>query len=88
MKGPQLLSSASGRIRSRMGGCFLGSHAVFRGHDLHRDLKDMDWLELHLFGITGRRFSREQLRVSLDLPGRKLHVRVCGGPSGTVAFSV
>ena len=63
MKGPQLLSSASGRIRSRMGGCFLGSHAVFRGHDLHRDLKDMDWLELHLFGITGRRFSREQLRV-------------------------
>lgn len=63
MNGPQLLAESAGRIRSRMGGCVLGSHTVFRGHDLHRELKDMDWLELQVFGITGRRFSRAQLRV-------------------------
>ena len=63
MKGPSLLDESAGRLKSHMGGCFLGSHAVFRGHDLHRDLQDMDWLELNVFGITGRRFSAEQLRV-------------------------
>lgn len=63
MKGPHLLDRSAGRVDSRMGGCFLGSHAIFRGHDLHRELSDMDWLELHVFGITGRRFSREQIRV-------------------------
>lgn len=63
MKGPDFLQSQAGHIESRMGGCFLGSHAVFRGHDLHRDLKQMDWLELHVFGITGRRFSAAQLRL-------------------------
>ena len=36
---------------------------VFRGHDLHTDLKDMDWIELYVFGITGRRFSPAQLRL-------------------------
>lgn len=63
MKRNSLLEQAAGRVSSRVGGCVVGSHAVFRGHDLHRDLKDMDWLELNVFGITGRRFSPEQLRV-------------------------
>lgn len=63
MNGPQALTESVGHIKSRMGGCVLGSHTVFRGQDLHRDLKDMDWLELQVFGITGRRFSREQMRA-------------------------
>lgn len=36
---------------------------MFRGHDLHADLKDMDWIELYAFGITGRRFSSQQTTV-------------------------
>jgi hypothetical protein len=46
-----------------MGACFPGERAVFRGHDLHRELKDLDWIELYVFGITGRRFTPEQLRL-------------------------
>lgn len=63
MKRGQLLQEAAGRIRTRMGAAFVGSRAVFRGHDLHADLKDMDWVELYVFGITGRRFSKNQLRL-------------------------
>ena len=59
----QLLADAVGRIRTRMGACFVGNRAVFRGHDLHADLRDMDWVELYAFGITGRRFTPAQLRM-------------------------
>ncbi len=53
----------AGGLKSRMGAFFPGSHVIFRGHDLHAELKDMDWLELYVFGITGRRFSPQQLRL-------------------------
>lgn len=62
-KGPDLLDEHVGVLKSRMGTFFPGSHVVFRGQDLHRDLKDMEWLEFYLFGITGRRFSPEQRRL-------------------------
>jgi hypothetical protein len=61
--GKKLLQENVGVWKSRMGAAYPGSHAIFRGHDLHKDLKDMDWVELYVFGITGRRFSREQLRL-------------------------
>lgn len=63
MSGPDSLRERVGRLRTRMGAFFPGSHVVFRGHDLHAELKDMDWLELYVFGITGRRFSAPQLRL-------------------------
>jgi len=63
MNGPELLRANVGRIRSRVGGAFLASHAVFRGKDLHAELGDAGWLDLYLFGITGRRFSAPQLRL-------------------------
>lgn len=50
-------------IRSRVGAFFPGSHVIFRGHDLHAALKDMDWLELYVFGICGRRHTPQQLRL-------------------------
>lgn len=62
-KGPELLQEHVGRLTSRMGTFYAGSNVIFRGRDLHADLKDMDWVELYVFGITGRHFSREQLRV-------------------------
>ncbi|MDO8989895.1 MAG: hypothetical protein Q7U91_09700 [Sideroxyarcus sp.] len=62
-KGPNLLHDNVGVLKSRMGTFYPGSHVIFRGHDLHTDLKDMDWVELYVFGITGRRFTKEQLRL-------------------------
>jgi len=46
-----------------MGACFPGSHAIFRSHNLHTELKELSWFELYLFGITGRRFSADQLEL-------------------------
>ena len=63
MKGPRLLEQQVGRLATRMGAVFPGERAVFRGLDLHASLKDLDWLELYLFGITGRRFAPQQMRV-------------------------
>ncbi|MDP2786145.1 MAG: citrate/2-methylcitrate synthase [Sulfurimicrobium sp.] len=63
MKGPQLLEQQVGRLVTSAGAFFPGERAVFRGHDLHASLKDLDWLELYLFGITGRRYTPQQMRV-------------------------
>ncbi|MFP5394246.1 MAG: citryl-CoA lyase [Gammaproteobacteria bacterium] len=63
MKGPDLLAAHHGRIRTAMGACYPGSHAVFRGHDLHGELADLDWVELFVFGITGRRLTPAQKRM-------------------------
>lgn len=66
-KGFKPLEDNVGVLKSRMGTFFPGSHVIFRGHDLHTQLKDMDWLELYVFGITGRRFSKQQLRLMHSL---------------------
>lgn len=61
--GPDFLLKHVDRLKTRMGAFFVGSRAVFRGRDLHADLKDMGWAELYIFGVTGRRFSTEQVRL-------------------------
>jgi hypothetical protein len=61
--GPQLLEEYVGRLVTSAGAFFPGERAVFRGHDLHASLKDMDWLELYLFGITGRRYTPQKMKV-------------------------
>lgn len=63
MNGPALLQAHAGVLRTRVGACWPGSRAVFRGHDLHQDLCDIDWLELYVFGITGRRFSVQEIKL-------------------------
>src|SRR6478672_6176821 len=60
---PNILSKNVGSMKSRMGTFFPGSHVIFRGHDLHTELNHMDWMELYVFGITGRRFSKPELRL-------------------------
>lgn len=62
-KGPQALLNQVGKLKSRVGGFVPGSHAIFRGCDLHSELKDMDWVALYVFGITGRRFTEQQVRL-------------------------
>lgn len=36
---------------------------TFRGHDLLSALEDLSWMDLLMFGITGRRFSAAQLEL-------------------------
>lgn len=63
MNGPDFLKKNTDCLKSRMGACFPGERAIFRGHDLHTELKDVDWVELYVFGITGRRFTEKQVRL-------------------------
>jgi citrate synthase len=63
MKGPELLAAHAGILHTRVGACWPGSRAVFRGHDLHRQLHDSDWVGLYIFGITGRRFTPQQVKL-------------------------
>lgn len=63
MNGPQKLERHVGKLKTSAGAFFPGERAVFRGHDLHTSLNDLDWLELYLFGITGKRYSKEQVKV-------------------------
>lgn len=63
MSGPERLLEAENHWVTRMGAWFPGERVVFRGQDLHVDLKDMSWMELYLFSITGRRYTAAQLKV-------------------------
>lgn len=63
MKQRNLLADWTGPLRTEMGGCFPGERAVFRGHDLHTELHDADWLDLYVFGICGRRHTPAQIKV-------------------------
>jgi len=63
MNGPELLQAHAGILRTGVGACWPGSRAIFRGHDLHQDLRDVDWLELYVFGITGRRFTPQEIKL-------------------------
>lgn len=63
MNGPQLLEEYVGRLVTSAGAFFPSERAVFRGCDLHTSLKDMDWLELYVFGFTGRRYTNQQMKV-------------------------
>lgn len=63
MTEPHPLSQFEGPLPTSMGACFPGERTVFRGHDLHADLKECDWMALYLFGICGKRFTPSQLRL-------------------------
>ena len=63
MNGPCVLEASKDRLVSEVGGWFPGQRTVFRGQDLHHDLADLDWMELYVYGITGRRFSAAEVKV-------------------------
>jgi hypothetical protein len=63
MSGPQTLKDSQGAWKSTMGKAFVGTRVVFRGHDLHFDLKNLDWMALYVFGITGRRLTSAQTKL-------------------------
>ena len=63
MNGPHTLAEHVGIFRTSVGAAFPGQRAVFRGHDLHHELQDLDWLTLCAFGIFGRHVPREQIQL-------------------------
>jgi len=63
MSGPGMLEEHVGKLVTSAGAFFPGERVVFCGHDLHTSLKDLDWAELYLFGITGRRYTSQQMIV-------------------------
>jgi hypothetical protein len=63
MRGPDFLRQRVGKLKSRMGGVVPGSHATIRGVDLHSTFKDAEWMDLYMFGITGRRFRPSEVRL-------------------------
>ncbi|SMF95547.1 hypothetical protein SAMN02949497_2912 [Methylomagnum ishizawai] len=64
MDGPERLRQSEDHWITDMG-AFLPAEGrvVFRGEDLHRDCKDMPWMGLLLYGITGRRFGADQIKL-------------------------
>lgn len=61
MKGPGELHEYMDNWHTRMGLVFGGERVVFRGRNLFEELGQIRWMELFLFGITGRRFSEKQI---------------------------
>lgn len=50
-------------IITRMGKGFLGERVVYRGKDLHHQLKNSQWIELFAYGITGQEFTENELKL-------------------------
>jgi hypothetical protein len=63
MRGPDFLRQHAGVLRTGVGAAFPGSHAVFRGHNLHRDLQQMEWVALYAYGVTGRQLPPEHIEM-------------------------
>jgi len=63
VNGPQILLDHEQHWVTDMGAWFPGERVVFRGKDLFHDLKDISWMALLLYGITGRMFDDRQLRL-------------------------
>lgn len=57
------LEEWEGPFRTSVGACFVGERVVFRGLDLHHDLGEVSWMDLYVFGITGRRYGETELKV-------------------------
>lgn len=48
---------------TKMGGSFPGERVVFRGKDLFSDLNEFGWMQILLYGITGKEYSQKQIRL-------------------------
>ncbi|MGH8547269.1 MAG: citryl-CoA lyase [Methylococcales bacterium] len=63
MHRPQELSQFEDRWVTGMGAAVSQSPVMFRDRGLHGDLCESSWLEVYLYGITGRSFNTLELRV-------------------------
>lgn len=86
------LTQAEDSIRTKMGRSFLSERVVYRGKDLHHELGDMAWIELFAYGITGKRYSKEEAEilnyiwVSTSYPDKSIwpnHIAALAGSNKT-----
>lgn len=63
MRGPKTLLEHEDRWVTNMGAWFPGERVVFRGKDLFHDLRNLSWMSLLLYGITGRFLKERQVRL-------------------------
>lgn len=63
MRGPKTLLDSEDRWETDLGAWFPGERVVFRGKDLFHELGDSSWMGLLLYGITGREFNEQQVRL-------------------------
>lgn len=91
MNGPAALMSAVDRWETRMGKSFPGERVVYRGKDLLQDLKNLSWMQLYMYGITGRLFTEQQAKLfegmwslSTSYPDPRLWNNRIGSLAGTV----
>jgi citrate synthase len=63
MKGPKILLEKENNWDTKMGLSFPGERVVYRGKDLLCGLRDLNWMGLLLYGITGRLFNDKQIRL-------------------------
>ena len=75
---------------TRMGLAFPGERVVYRGKDLFQDFKHLSWMQLYLYGITGRIFTDQQSklfegmwRLCTSYPDPRLWNNRIGSLSGT-----
>jgi hypothetical protein len=76
---PELLRQNVGRLKSRVGGCFLGSHVMFRDKNLHTELAEHRSLAGYGRPISNHRDERLDpiLKLARELGlGDGPHVRV------------
>lgn len=64
MQGPQKLLQNENSWLTKMGAWFPEQgRVIFRGKDLHHDLKDLSWMAMLIYGITGRIPTEDQVRL-------------------------
>jgi citrate synthase len=63
MRGPEQLFESEDHWVTSMGAWFPGERVVFRGQDLFHDLRDLSWIALLLYGITGWIPDERQIRL-------------------------
>lgn len=63
MKGPDTLIQAEDNWQTDMGILINGERVVYRGKDLFSELSKISWFKLIMYGITGREFSDEQIKL-------------------------
>ena len=63
MRGSELLTKSEDNWITDMGAWFGGDRVIFRGKNLFTDLFDKSWMDVLLYGITGREFDQAQMRL-------------------------
>jgi hypothetical protein len=59
----QILELAEDNWQTEMGAAFPGERVVFRGKDLFEELGDLTWFQYLMFGITGKKFSNNEIAL-------------------------